>query len=319
MINETIQLDSKLAGKRIDQAVALVFPDYSRARLQAWIRDGSLTIDGAVVMPKHRVSGGEIIRLNAELILDDVVSAQDISLDIIAEDDHIIVINKPAGLVVHPAAGHPDGTLQNGLLFYDSSLAGIPRSGIVHRLDKDTSGVMVVARSLKAHHSLVSQLQDRSMSRIYRAIVHGVIKSKGSVDAPIGRNPHDRQRMAVVKSGKPAVSHYRRLHAFKYFSHISVSLESGRTHQIRVHMKHEGFPLLGDPAYGQKIPRDAELTDLERDAVNQFPRQALHARTLKLIHPDSESVREFSAPIPEDFSNLLDTLDAEDSRRSDCE
>ena len=308
MINTTTQLGADLAGKRIDQAAAILFPDFSRARLQSWIRDGSLTVDGNSVMPKHRVSGGELIRLKAELVLDDEVIAQDIPLDIVAEDEHILVINKPAGLVVHPAAGHPDGTLQNGLLHFDPELAGIPRSGIVHRLDKDTSGVMVVARSLKAHHSLVSQLQERSMSRIYRAVAHGITPVKGTVNAPIGRNPRDRQSMAVVGSGKPAVSHYRRLQAFEHFSYISVSLESGRTHQIRVHMRHLGFPLVGDPSYGQKIPSNSKISQKLRQVIETFPRQALHAHTLKLLHPETGEERKFRAGVPEDISELLDEL-----------
>lgn len=309
MISKTQQIGAEFSGQRIDRAVAGMFPDYSRSRLQSWIRDGSLTLDGRCVMPKYRVAGGEIVRLEAEPELDEKVIAQDIPLDIVFEDDQIVVINKPAGLVVHPAAGHRDGTLQNGLLYFDPSMAAIPRSGIVHRLDKDTSGVMVVARSLKAHNALVSQLQDRSMRRIYRAVVHGATKKKGTVDAPIGRNPHDRQRMAVVTKGRPAVSHYQLLQAFEDFCYISVSLESGRTHQIRVHMRHIGHPLVGDLQYGQKIPGTVALSEIESKVIGGFPRQALHARTLKLLHPRTGAHCEFSAPLPEDFSGLLTTLE----------
>jgi 23S rRNA pseudouridine1911/1915/1917 synthase len=307
-ISRKVQLRAEHAGMRIDQAIAELFPDFSRARLQTWIRNGSLTLDGLPVKPKRRVAGSEVVRLDAELEPESQVTPQDIALDIIAEDEHIIVVNKPAGLVVHPAAGHASGTLQNGLLYFDPSLATIPRSGIVHRLDKDTTGVMVVARSLKAHNSLVSQLQDRSMSRIYRAVAHGVMQSGGSVDAPIGRNPHDRQKMAVVSSGRPAVSHFKLLTAFEQFSHISVSLQSGRTHQIRVHMRHIGHPLIGDPQYGQKLGKTSELSAGVIEAIGQFPRQALHARTLRLIHPQSGKECEFSAPVPEDFTSLLNTL-----------
>ncbi len=311
------QLGSDQAGKRIDQAAAELFPDFSRARLQSWIRDGSLTLDGGTVMPKHKVVGGEVIRLVAELVADDEVMPQDIPLEVIAEDEHIIVVNKPAGLVVHPAAGHPDGTLQNALLFHDASLATVPRSGIVHRLDKDTSGVMVVARNLKAHKAIVAQLQDRSMSRIYQAVVHGITPRKGTVDAPIGRNPRDRQRMAVVSSGRPAVSHFQRLKAFEHFCHIRVSLESGRTHQIRVHMRHQGFPLVGDPQYGQKTAKSVTLSELVSEAIAQFPRQALHAHTLKLTHPQTGVDCEFSAPMPQDFKALLMVLQSEDSGPND--
>ena len=211
LIRITQQVASRQRGLRIDQAAAELFPDYSRARLQSWIRDGSLTLDGATVKPKQRVAGGEMLRLEAEPALERGVLPQDIPLDIIEADEHIIVLNKPAGLVVHPAGGNPDGTLQNGLLYFDASLAGVPRAGIVHRLDKDTSGVMVVARSLKAHSKLVAQLQDRSMGRIYETFVHGQVRAGGTVNAPIARNPHNRLQMAVVPAGRPALSHYRLL------------------------------------------------------------------------------------------------------------
>jgi len=312
-IKITQQIKSRQTGLRIDQAAAELFPDYSRARLQSWIRDGSLTLEGATVRPKQRVSGGEILRLEAEPDLDGTVLPQDIPLDIIEADEHIIVLNKPAGLVVHPAAGNRDGTLQNGLLYFDSALAGVPRAGIVHRLDKDTTGVMVVARSLKAHSRLVAQLQDRSMGRIYEAVVHGQVRAGGTVNAPIARNPHDRLRMAVVASGRPAVSHYRLLKTYQHFSQLRVSLESGRTHQIRVHMQHLGFPVIGDPQYGRKTGKSAALTASVFAAVNDFPRQALHARMLKLVHPGSLERCEFEAPIPADLAGLLQTLESEDS------
>ncbi len=316
IIKQTRHLNSDQAGKRIDQAATELFPDYSRARLQSWIREGSLTLNGSTVLPKQRVAGGEIIRLEVELELDNEVLSQEIPIDIIAEDAHIIVINKPAGLVVHPATGHPGGTLQNGLLHFDASLAAIPRSGIVHRLDKDTSGVMVVARSLKAHNSLVSQLHDRKMGRIYRAVVHGITALKGTVEAPIGRNPHDRQRMAVVSSGRPAISHYRLLQAFEHFCHISVALETGRTHQIRVHMRHLGHPLVGDAQYGQKTGKVTGPTAIASEAVARFSRQALHARTLKLLHPQTNELCEYSAPVPDDLARLLQILETEDGKRN---
>ncbi len=307
------QVGSQQAGLRIDQAAAELFPDYSRARLQSWIRDGSLTLDGKTVKPKQSVAGGEMLRLEAEPDLDGSVLPQDIPLDIIAADEHIIVLNKPAGLVMHPAAGNPDGTLQNGLLYFDAALAAIPRAGIVHRLDKDTTGIMVVARTLKAHSKLVAQLQDRSMGRIYEAFVHGQVRASGTINAPIARNPHDRLRMAVVPSGRPAVSHYRLLKAFKHFSQLRVSLESGRTHQIRVHLRHLGFPVIGDSQYGQKTRKSRVLTAAVFAAVNDFPRQALHARTLTLVHPESLESCEFEAPMPADLVGLARTLELEDS------
>jgi 23S rRNA pseudouridine1911/1915/1917 synthase len=235
---------------------------------------------------------------------------QSIAIDLVHADEDIIVVNKPAGLVVHPAAGNPDGTLQNALLNFDGNLATLPRSGIVHRLDKETSGVMVVARSLRAHTSLVEQLQNRTMSRIYRAVASGDMVAGGTVDAPIGRHPKDRKRMAVVGSGKPAVSHYRVLKHFNGATYLEVSLESGRTHQIRVHMAHIGHPLAGDPVYGRavKIRRGFPASLVE--AVRSFPRQALHAYKLSLVHPGSKRAVEYQSPLPDDIQALLATLEA---------
>ncbi len=227
-------------------------------------------------------------------------------------DAHLLVLDKPEGLVVHPAAGNPDGTLQNALLHHYPELATIPRAGIVHRLDKDTSGVMVVARSLAAHAGLVDQLQARHMSRVYEAVVHGIVGEGGTVDAPIGRHPRDRKRMAVVRGGKPAVSHYRPLAVFGHFTHLEVSLESGRTHQIRVHMQHLGVPLVGDPVYGRRTPSGKSLSSSVRAAVQGFPRQALHARTLVLTHPATGAELRFDAPLPADLQGLLATLAAGD-------
>jgi 23S rRNA pseudouridine1911/1915/1917 synthase len=307
------RLDQGHAGLRLDQVAAALLPEYSRARLQAWIRAGCLTLDGQAARPALRVSGGEMLRLKAEPELEASVPAQDIPLQILAEDRFIIVLNKPAGLVVHPAAGNPDGTLQNALLHHDPDLAAIPRAGIVHRLDKDTTGLMVVARSFEAHASLVAQLQARKISRVYEALVTGLAAGPGTVDAPIGRNPRDRQKMAVVATGKPAVSHFRVLRRFRHFSHLEVSLESGRTHQIRVHMQHIGLPLIGDQLYGRKAGRRKGLSPAVLDAVRAFPRQALHARTLRLKHPGSGEPAEYHAPLPADMAGLLGVLGAEDA------
>ncbi|MFC1777764.1 23S rRNA pseudouridine(1911/1915/1917) synthase RluD [Pseudomonadota bacterium] len=296
------------AGLRLDQAAAELFPDYSRGRLQQWIKQGELTVDGKRAKPSARVIGGEKLRIAAQLIAEGEVEPQDIPLDIIFEDEHLLVLNKPAGLVVHPAAGNWDGTLQNALLYYDPELDSLPRSGIVHRLDKDTSGVMVVARSLKAHASLVEQLQTRSVSRVYEAVVKGEIPASGTVDAPVDRNPRDRKKMAVVKGGRPAVSHYRLIQRLLGTSHIEVSLESGRTHQIRVHVTHIGYPIVGDSVYGRGPVKQKGLTESAIEAINGFPRQALHARTLKLIHPDSGDKCEFGAPLAEDIFGLIETL-----------
>lgn len=299
---------SSHAGLRLDQLAAVLFPDYSRARLQKWIRSGELTIDGRAARLTHKVIGNETLRIDAASQRQDAVLPQNIAIDIVHSDEDIIVVNKPAGLVVHPAAGNPDGTLQNALLNYDENLATLPRSGIVHRLDKDTSGVMVVARSLRAHTSLVEQLQSRKMSRIYRAVASGNIVAGDTVDAPVGRHPRDRKRMAVVSSGKPAVSHYRVLKRFDGATYVEVALESGRTHQIRVHMAHIGHPLAGDPVYGRalKIKRGFPAGLVE--AIRSFPRQALHAFRLSLAHPGSKLAVEYQARLPDDFEQLLATL-----------
>jgi 23S rRNA pseudouridine1911/1915/1917 synthase len=285
-----------------------LFPDFSRGRLQQWIKQGELTVNGKKAKPSARMLGGENLSIDAQLVSEGEVEPQDIPLNIIFSDEHLLVLNKPVGLVVHPAAGNWDGTLQNALLNFDPELDTLPRSGIVHRLDKDTSGVMVVARSLKAHASLVNQLQTRSMSRVYEAVVKGETPRSGTINASIDRNPRDRKKMAVRENGKTATSHYRLIRRLPGTSHVQVSLESGRTHQIRVHMTHIGFPIVGDLLYGRGPIKQKGLPALAIDAINGFPRQALHARTLKLIHPETEEECAFSAPVAEDMINLVATL-----------
>jgi len=300
---------SSHAGLRLDQLAAVLFSDYSRARLQKWIRSGELTVDGQVAGLTHRIVGNETLRLDAVALHQDIVLPQRIAIDILYSDQDIIVVNKPAGLVVHPAAGNPDGTLQNALLNFDESLAALPRSGIVHRLDKDTSGVMVVARSLRAHHSLVDQIQSRKVSRVYRAVATGNIVAGGTVEASVGRHPKDRKRMAVVRSGKHAVSHYRVLKRYNGATYLEVALETGRTHQIRVHMAHIGHPLAGDPVYGRS-PKTRRGVPAELvEAIRSFPRQALHAHKLKLIHPGSQMEVKYQAPLPDDLDRLLAMLE----------
>jgi 23S rRNA pseudouridine1911/1915/1917 synthase len=295
-------------GKRLDQVAAALFADYSRGQLQKWIRSGELTVSGRHEKPTYKVQTGDKLQLQAQPEARDEAVPQDIPLDVLYHDDDLLVLNKPAGIVVHPAAGNRDGTLQNALLHFDANLAVLPRSGLVHRLDKDTSGVMVVARSLRAHHSLVAQLQSRSMSRVYEAVAAGEIRRRGTVDEPIARHPRDRKRMAVVKGGKNAVSHYRVLQAFTGFTHIEVALETGRTHQIRVHMAHLGHPLVGDTTYGRK-PRSTKGMSPELvAAIKAFPRQALHARYLSLQHPADQREMRFEAPLPQDFLGLLKVL-----------
>lgn len=308
-IRDSVQAGSDLAGKRLDQVAAILFPDHSRARLQKWIRSGELTVDGRKSKATYRITGGEQLNLDARAEKQESVEPEDIPIDIIHADQDLIVLNKPAGLVVHPAAGNPGGTLQNALLHFDPGLATLPRSGIVHRLDKETSGVMVIARSLRAHTSLVDQLQTRTMSRKYRAVANGEITLGGSVKAPIGRHPRDRKRMAVVHSGKPAVSHYRILRRYQGATYVEVALESGRTHQIRVHMAHIGHPLAGDPVYGRPLKKRRDLPTGLVEIIRAFPRQALHAFELSLIHPGERNLMSFHAPLPEDLEALLAGLD----------
>jgi 23S rRNA pseudouridine1911/1915/1917 synthase len=310
-IREEAVAPASLAGMRLDQAAAKVFPQYSRARLQQWIRKGELTVNGDAGKTTLKIGGGESLRIDAEPEVEANAIAQEIPLEVIHSDEDIIVLNKPAGLVVHPGAGNREGTLLNALLFHFPELTALPRAGIVHRLDKDTTGVMVVARSLRAHTSLVEQLQERRMSRVYCALTLGELISGGTVDAPIGRDPRHRKRMAVVSSGKPAVTHFRVLERFRGLTYIEVSLETGRTHQIRVHLSNLGFSLLGDSVYGKRLPRGRQMTSLPEDLqfeLREFGRQALHAGRLSLIHPADRSKRTYEAPLPEDFAGLLDSL-----------
>ncbi|EIU1336222.1 23S rRNA pseudouridine(1911/1915/1917) synthase RluD [Pseudomonas aeruginosa] len=308
MIQRAAEVPFELGGQRLDQIAAQLFPEHSRSRLAGWIKDGRLTVDGTVLRPRDIVHSGAQLVLEAEQEAQGEWLAQDIELEIVYEDEHILVIDKPAGLVVHPAAGHQDGTLLNALLYHVPDIANVPRAGIVHRLDKDTTGLMVVAKTLEAHTKLVAQLQARSVSRIYEAIVIGVITSGGTIDAPIGRHGVQRQKMAVVDAGKVAVSHYRVLERFRAHTHTRVKLETGRTHQIRVHMSHIGYPLVGDPVYGGRfrIPPVASQTLVQ--TLREFPRQALHARFLELDHPATGVRMKWESPLPEDFLWLLSLL-----------
>ena len=316
-MKETIELaadvPADLDGERLDQVAARVFPDYSRSRLQAWIRAGQLRVDGEQLRPRDKVNQGARLVVSAELVQEVGWQAQPIDLDIVYEDASILVLNKPAGLVVHPAAGHADGTLVNALLAHAPELAQLPRAGIVHRLDMETSGIMVVARSLAAHHHLVAQLQARTVRREYCAICIGAMTGGGTIDAPMGRHPRQRKKMAVLAAGgKPAVTHYRVTQRFAHHTRITVSLETGRTHQIRVHMAYRHYPLVGDPLYGgrPRLPKGASSELI--DALRGFPRQALHAQALGLIHPDTGEELRFECPLPEDIVGLLDVLARED-------
>jgi 23S rRNA pseudouridine1911/1915/1917 synthase len=304
----TVTIEPHYAGQRLDQVMPQLFPEYSRSRLQEWIKAGQVTVDGEQWRPRDKVLGGERVELLARMEerLED--RPQEIPLELIYTDQDLLVINKPAGMVVHPAAGNPDGTMLNGLLYYDETLRNLPRAGIVHRLDRDTSGILVVARSLNAHRSLVEQLQAREIKREYRALVCGVLTAGGSIDQPIGRHPVNRIRMAVTPSGKEAITHYRVLERLRAHSYLRVNLESGRTHQIRVHMAHIHHPLLGDPLYGGRLRIPAGASDRVRGELQNFKRQALHARVLGLKHPTTGDWMEWEAEIPGDMQQLLDAL-----------
>lgn len=304
-----------LAGMRLDQAAAHLFPDYSRERLKDWIKDGRLTVSGRPGKPKDRVAGGELMVLEAELAVETPALPQDIPLTIVYEDEELLVVDKPAGLVVHPGAGNPDGTLMNALLHHHADLNLLPRAGIVHRIDKDTSGLLVVAKTLPAQTALTAQLADKTVHREYEAIVAGVMTGGGTVNAPIDRHPTDRTRMAVVQRrdddddrGRDAVSHYRVINRFRGHTHVRVMLETGRTHQIRVHMAHVSHPLVGDPVYGgrMRLPKGGSPEMIK--AVQAFPRQALHARRLGLLHPATGNTLSFESPLPADMQELLAVL-----------
>lgn len=299
-INIQLIIPEDLAGTRIDAAVASLLPDYSRSRIQGWVSDQSLQVNGKTVKSKDKVLGGESITIQCVLEDEGDWQPQNIPLNIIHEDSDVIVINKPVGLVVHPGAGIKDGTLVNALLYHYPELAKLPRAGIVHRLDKDTSGLMVVARSIKAHTHLVKALSERVVKRTYRAIVKGELNLNGRVDAPIGRDPRNRVKMAVVPDGKPAVTHYKVLMHYKKYTYIECQLETGRTHQIRVHLAHIGHPLLGDQVYGLQ-QTESRFTD--------FKRQALHAIELSFVHPVSGEVLTLRSDLPEDFNAVLTLLE----------
>ena len=296
------------SGSRIDQVLARLMPDYSRARLSQWLISGQILVDGVALKPKNRVLGGENIVVNAELEPRVDWSAETIPLDVVYADSDLIIVNKPAGLVVHPGHGNPSGTLVNALLGLYPELEKVPRAGIVHRLDKDTSGVLAVARSLKAQANLVKQLKDRSMSRHYCALVYGHPSREGKIDAPMDRHRIQRTKMTVVFSGKPAVTQYRLVETTANFAWLNVKLETGRTHQIRVHMTHIGHPLVGDPVYRQGRLGLGQTTQEVRALIDGFPRQALHARKLGLIHPTRDEVVEFEVPIASDLNDLLIAL-----------
>ena len=306
--SQTKTVPDDLAGKRLDQALATMFPQYSRSRLKSWILAGFVTIDGGEKRPRDLVSGGETVALEPAEELGVVSSPEPMDLDIPFEDDHFLVVNKPAGLVVHPGAGNLRGTLMNGLLYRVPGLADLPRAGIIHRLDKDTSGLLAVGKTLQSHTALVRMLAARQICRQYLAICNGVLTGGGTIDAPIGRHPVDRLRMSVQDNGKPAITRYQVLERFKAQTYISVELESGRTHQIRVHFAYRRHPLVGDPVYGGRMTVPPASDDTVIDTFRNFRRQALHATRLEFLHPVTTERVEIETPPPADFQNLLEVL-----------
>jgi 23S rRNA pseudouridine1911/1915/1917 synthase len=293
---------------RLDQVLATVFSEYSRSRLQQWIRDGFVDVDGEQLRAKDKVLAGQRVCVQTREIEQGEWEAEALPLAIVYEDEYILVINKPVGLVVHPAAGNYSGTLLNALLHHAPTLINVPRAGIVHRLDKDTSGLLVIAKDLTSHKHLVEQLQARTVAREYLAVVQGVMTAGGTVDAPIGRHPVQRKKMAVVENGKPAITHYRVEERYRAHSLIKVKLETGRTHQIRVHMAYIHYPLVGDSTYAGRLKIPAGCTEALRDALRNFPRQALHAFRLAITHPVTQASLAWEAPIPDDLQTLIRIL-----------
>ena len=306
-------IPEELAGQRLDRALAKLFPEYSRSRLKVWLLDGAIIVDGSSPRPRDPVHGGETVTLSAQPEVVVAAAPEPMTLDVVHEDDSVMVINKPAGLVVHPGAGNSSGTLMNGLLNHTPQLEAIPRAGIVHRLDKDTTGLLLIAKTLPAHTALVRLLADRDVSRHYLAVCNGVLTGGGTIDAAIGRHRTDRKRMCVRDDGKPAVTHYTVRERFAAHTYISVRLDTGRTHQIRVHFAHRRHSLLGDPVYGGRLALPKGAGEQLVSTLRQFKRQALHAAQLEFAHPESGEVLSINASLPDDFESLLTVL------REDCE
>jgi 23S rRNA pseudouridine1911/1915/1917 synthase len=302
-----------LAGQRLDQALAALFTDITRSQLQQWIEDGRITLNGRVPRKRDKVKAGDAVEIRVPPPVESGWKAQALPLEIVHEDSELLVINKPPGLVVHPGAGNPEGTLLNALVAHAPKLAQLPRAGIVHRLDKDTSGLLVVAKTEQARQNLIAQLQEHSVEREYLTIVNGVMVAGGTIEAPIGRHRTQRTRMAVSNQGKPAVSHYRVMKKYRAHTLVQVRLESGRTHQIRVHMAHLHYPVVGDPVYGGRLKIPTGASENLKKVLRGFRRQALHALKLSLVHPKTGKRVQWATSVPEDMSKLMEAL-AQDTR-----
>jgi len=304
----TIIIPERMTGDRLDVALSKMLPDYSRSKITAWIKSGDALINNKAFKPKDKVNGSQIVILSLNKKQNNDWSAENIVLNIVFEDEDIIIINKPFGLVTHPGAGNWNGTLANALLYYDPKLSKLDRAGIVHRLDKNTSGLMVIARNEKSQKYLVEQLQSHSVAREYSAIVYGHMISGGSVNDPIGRDPKDRIKQAVSSNGKDATTHYRVIDRFKSHTHVKAILETGRTHQIRVHLSHIGYPLLGDPMYGGRVRFPKKASEILKESLLGFKRQALHSKKLTLYLPSTGELMSWKAPLPDDMLELLNIL-----------
>lgn len=317
-LNLITEINQTQLGMRLDQALSELFPDYSRSRIKEWILNGSVKVNEIIVTkPKEKVLGGEKIVINDKIEEETYHQAEDIPLNIVYEDNDILVINKPRDLVVHPGAGNPNGTVLNALLNYYPQIASVPRAGIVHRLDKDTTGLMVVAKNIIAQTHLVESLQLREITREYEAVAMGIITAGGTIDQPITRHPTKRTHMAVFPTGKPAVTHYRVMEKYRLHTRLRLRLETGRTHQIRVHMAHIAHPLIGDPLYGGRPRPPKGASDAFIQTLRHFDRQALHAAMLRLSHPITGEQMEWHAPIPDDMQQLIKALQDDTKQHQD--
>ena len=301
-------IPDSLSGQRLDQALARMFPEYSRSRLKRWILDGQVRVDNREMRPRDPVMGGDQVMLNPVPEACIASEPEPMSLNIALEDEDLLVINKPAGLVVHPGAGNPSGTLMNGLLHHAPALRGLPRAGIIHRLDKDTTGLLLVGKTLEAHTALVRALAEREISRQYLAVCNGVLTGGGTIDEPIARHPVNRLKMCVREDGKPAVTHYRVIDRFRAHTYVRIDLETGRTHQIRVHFTYRRHPLIGDPVYGGRMQLPAGESEALVSAIRGFRRQALHASRLEFRHPRNGKLIGLDCDLPEDMQHLFETL-----------
>ena len=302
-----------MEGERLDIALAQMLPELSRSKITAWIKSGQALISDNKFKPKDKVSGNETVELVINQNKNNKWLAEDIPIDIVFEDEDIIVLNKKSGIVTHPGAGNWSGTLANALLYYEANLSNLDRSGIVHRLDKKTSGLMVIAKNIKSQKYLIEQMQTHSIEREYSAIVYGNMISGGTVNEPIGRDPKDRIKQAVTRNGKKAVTHYRVIDRYRNHTIVKAILETGRTHQIRVHLSHIGYPLIGDPLYGGRVRFPKKASQELKDVLKAFGRQALHSRKLTLKHPETGNLVSWKTELPEDMRNLMDVLSVFDS------